>query len=351
MSAATREALLESFSVTCTSDFPSIGYQPGEKVVTLVRVVCTLISVSIISSWCNKQTVTRYLLFFAHWISGLVHQLAEMVLAELVSLCWAKSSVLRLIQAMKFVELVGGNMVAITNLAICVNLALIVSSHRTMSRVKSVNSPRLILGFLTIAVAAALAGAFYWETVTISGTLFWSVNMDQDKHDWVLSSVFFMELFMGGVMLVIGLLLVTFRWPELCQVWQLHRRIKYYIALSATATVVDLAIGIGGVVYVVHSQYMPTLIVATWTMRHIHIALDTLVLYSALGVTTKHAHNFAADREALEKEEGSPADAEHEPGGPKPPPPHCVIACRRFGSGRQTKTSISPDQYSSQEEI
>lgn len=59
--------------------------------------------------------------------SGLVHQLAQMMLAELVSLCWAKSSVLRFIQAMKFLELVGGNMLAITNLAICINLALIVS--------------------------------------------------------------------------------------------------------------------------------------------------------------------------------------------------------------------------------
>lgn len=59
--------------------------------------------------------------------SGLLHQLAQMVLAEMVSLCWAKSNVLRLIQAMKFVELVGGNLLAITNLAICVNLALIVS--------------------------------------------------------------------------------------------------------------------------------------------------------------------------------------------------------------------------------
>lgn len=59
--------------------------------------------------------------------SGLLHQLAQMALAQLVSLCWAKSGMLRFIQAMKFLELVGGNMLAITNLAICVNLALIVS--------------------------------------------------------------------------------------------------------------------------------------------------------------------------------------------------------------------------------
>ena len=59
--------------------------------------------------------------------SGLSHQLAQMVLAEIVSLCWTTSNVLRVVQALKFVELVGGNLLAITNVAICVNLALIVS--------------------------------------------------------------------------------------------------------------------------------------------------------------------------------------------------------------------------------
>lgn len=49
-----------------------------------------------------------------------------MALAEMVSLCWTKSSMLRAIQALKFVELVGGNLLAITNVAICVNLAIIV---------------------------------------------------------------------------------------------------------------------------------------------------------------------------------------------------------------------------------
>ena len=71
--------------------------------------------------------------------------------------------------------------------------------------------------------------------------------------------------------------------------WHLHRRIKFYIFLSLIAIVVDLAIGIGGVVYVLDSRYKATLIVVTWTMRHVHIALDTLVLYSALSITTKVA--------------------------------------------------------------
>lgn len=66
--------------------------------------------------------------------SGLVHQLSEMVLAEMVLLCWARSSALRYIQALKFLELMGGNLLAITNVAICVNLALVVSVRYLVAR-------------------------------------------------------------------------------------------------------------------------------------------------------------------------------------------------------------------------
>lgn len=47
-----------------------------------------------------------------------------------------------------------------------------------MTRVKSVTSLRLILGFLGLSVVAALAGSVYWESLTLSGTLFWSTNMN-----------------------------------------------------------------------------------------------------------------------------------------------------------------------------
>ena len=40
----------------------------------------------------------------------------------------------------------------------------------------------------------------------------------QAKHNWVLTSIFFMELLAGVTMAIIGALLVIFRWPELCQV-------------------------------------------------------------------------------------------------------------------------------------
>lgn len=44
----------------------------------------------------------------------------------MVLVCWAGSNVTGFIKALKFLELVASNMLAITNLAICANLALVV---------------------------------------------------------------------------------------------------------------------------------------------------------------------------------------------------------------------------------
>ena len=66
-------------------------------------------------------------------LSGLLHQLAQLVLAQMVFLCWTTSSDLKFVKAMKFVELVSGNMLAVTNVAICVNLALVVSVSDPMT--------------------------------------------------------------------------------------------------------------------------------------------------------------------------------------------------------------------------
>lgn len=37
--------IMDRVTMVCETDFPTMGYQPGEKGVTLVRVLCTLISV------------------------------------------------------------------------------------------------------------------------------------------------------------------------------------------------------------------------------------------------------------------------------------------------------------------
>ena len=59
--------------------------------------------------------------------SGLVAGLGYLVEDVMVSNCWTDSDVEAFVKALKFVELSAINMFAATNLAICVNLALIIS--------------------------------------------------------------------------------------------------------------------------------------------------------------------------------------------------------------------------------
>lgn len=59
--------------------------------------------------------------------SGLVAGLGSLVEDAMVTLCWTGSSVEPFMKALKFIELAASNMFAITNLAICINLALVVS--------------------------------------------------------------------------------------------------------------------------------------------------------------------------------------------------------------------------------
>lgn len=63
--------------------------------------------------------------------SGLVHLLALMVEASMILVCWTGENVEGLFEALKYIEMASANMFAITNLAICVNLSLIimVSNH------------------------------------------------------------------------------------------------------------------------------------------------------------------------------------------------------------------------------
>lgn len=44
----------------------------------------------------------------------------------MISVCWTGANLLKLIKTFKFLELVSVNMLAMTNLAICMNLALVV---------------------------------------------------------------------------------------------------------------------------------------------------------------------------------------------------------------------------------
>ena len=61
----------------------------------------------------------------------------------MISVCWTESNLAGFIKTIKYIELAASNMLAITNLAICVNLALIVmvsTNRATYNRVPELRS-------------------------------------------------------------------------------------------------------------------------------------------------------------------------------------------------------------------
>lgn len=67
-SSGSAAVVLPPMELVCPSDFLVIGFQEGEKPTSVLRTVCTLITVSIISSWCSRRNIARLLLFFSHWL-------------------------------------------------------------------------------------------------------------------------------------------------------------------------------------------------------------------------------------------------------------------------------------------
>ena len=98
-------------------------------------------------------------------------------------------------------------------------------------------------------------------------------------------SQFLPELCVACAMLSMVVMLLATRRSELRKCWKAHWRIKYYFGLTCTAIAVNFAIGVGGLLWIVWKRDS-LLIVAGWSMRHVHIALDTLLLY---GVLVKHS--------------------------------------------------------------
>ncbi|CAM9206947.1 unnamed protein product [Ectocarpus sp. 4 AP-2014] len=285
------------FFRTCGTRLNVENLQEGEAVCTPIRILCTLVTASVISAWFSRREFIRkkLLLFFSHWLSGLLHQLFIQTEATMVLVCWAGSNVTRFIKALKFLELVASNVLAITNLAICANLALVVMSHRTLARVNSFNSPSLIFLSLALSIAAAVAAAPFWQTTVVSGTGFAVRNGDQRAGDWLAVSRFFLEFIVGICMFVIVAWLLLFRMNEVKECWKVHARIRYYFGLTLIGTTVNLALGVCGTIYVVGGREKSLLIVLTWTFRHIHIALDTIVLYGVLGAPAATGHDEGAD--------------------------------------------------------
>ncbi|CAM9240864.1 unnamed protein product [Ectocarpus sp. 4 AP-2014] len=268
--------------LSCETGFKAIGLQEGEDNLTPIRVLSTLVSVSVVSAWCSWTKVKRLSLFFAHWLSGLVWGLCFVVEDMMVTVCWTESDLIGFIKAVKFIEFVSSNMMAITHLAICVNLALIVSSHRTLTRVQSVSSPWLLSLLLAISIGITSVTVPLWETVYVHGTGFWIVNSDQGSYDAVVVSIFFLEFMVGICMIVIVAWLLLFRMKEVKECWRIDERIRYYFCLTLLGTAVNIAIGICSTLFVIGDTDEPRLAIWSWASRYIHVALDTFVLYGVL---------------------------------------------------------------------
>eukprot|EP00903_Cladosiphon_okamuranus_P012695 g11871.t1 len=232
---------------TCETDLLVWGWRPGEAEVTPIRTLSTLISITIVASWTSKK-IRRLSLFFAHWLSGVVMNLGFVIDDMMVTGCWANNNMEGFIKTVKFIQLSASNMMSITNLTISVNLALIVMAHRTMSRVKSVSSPWLILVMLVMSMVIAAISIPFWDVIVVVGAIIWVTSLDSERFHTLNVLSFVVELFVGACMLLIVIWLVLFRVKEIKECWMLHRRIRYYFVLTISGMAVNLGLGICGTI-------------------------------------------------------------------------------------------------------
>ncbi len=62
--------LAELYTLDCRAGFIVVGLQDGEAVATPIRVICTLITISVGSAWISRRrSIKKLLLFFSHWLS------------------------------------------------------------------------------------------------------------------------------------------------------------------------------------------------------------------------------------------------------------------------------------------
>lgn len=158
----------------------------------------------------------------------------------------------------------------------------------------------------------------------------------QGGQKLVTFSFFMLDLVAGVVMTVMAGLIVLFRRPELCQAWHLHSRIRCYFILTVIAIVVDVAISVGGILFLFVRVSILTVSV-TWIVRYLHIAMDTLVLYGVLGTTS-----FVALEEA-------PAAVVVSCDGTAPEPTQPTVGSR-FGRPKTPSGSYLPSQMTSEGE-
>lgn len=73
-----------SYELVCQSDFFVLGFQDNEEWMAIIRLLSTIVTISIISSFCNKWDDDRLLLFCAHWLRLVLFM--GMVMGEVYSL-------------------------------------------------------------------------------------------------------------------------------------------------------------------------------------------------------------------------------------------------------------------------
>lgn len=56
------------YEKACIAGFLAVGLQPWERVQSVFRIVCTLITVSIVSAWVSRKGIGRLILLFLHWV-------------------------------------------------------------------------------------------------------------------------------------------------------------------------------------------------------------------------------------------------------------------------------------------
>ncbi|CAM9229449.1 unnamed protein product [Scytosiphon promiscuus] len=274
---------MTSYTLSCESDFEVRGLQEGEDYCAPVRILCTFCTASVISAWLSWTRIRRLSIFFAHWVSGLILALCLVLEDMMVTVCWTTNGFKNTIRFLKFLEVAASNMMAITNLAICVNLALIITSHRSVTRVKSITSPALFLFLILISAGIAGSTVPFCDEVVLLGTMFWCTNDDQGENTYMLASVFFLEFLVGILMFTIVAWQLLFRRQEIRECWTIHVRIRYYFGLTLLGTLANLALGICGTIYIANGAKYASLLSWSWVLRYVYSALDTVVLYGVLG--------------------------------------------------------------------
>lgn len=100
-----------------------VVYKSGQG--TIISHALALILAPVRCPWRPQQLISD-LLYCSTVHSGMVMCLGYAVDDLMVTVCWISNNVKGLIKTLKFIEHSASSMLAITNLAICINLALIV---------------------------------------------------------------------------------------------------------------------------------------------------------------------------------------------------------------------------------